>query len=89
MCLPKQCKEAGERCHILCENSGYKPVFSKASGRSRPLNKKEGSLKIYLTQDQYREVSIQFVLPFILIVVIDIICNIVCAADGSMDGARA
>ncbi|KAL5674767.1 hypothetical protein ACJX0J_010898, partial [Zea mays] len=33
---------------------------------------------IYLTGDQYREVSIQFVLPFIFIVVIDIICNIVC-----------
>jgi hypothetical protein len=38
---------------------------------------------------QYREVSIQFVLPFILIFVIDIICKIVCAGDGSMDGARA
>jgi hypothetical protein len=54
-----------------------------------PLNKKEGSSKIYLTKDQYREVSIQFVLPFLLIVVIDIICNIVCAGDSSMDGARA
>jgi hypothetical protein len=54
-----------------------------------PLNKKEGSSKIYLTEDQYHEVSIQFVLPFLLIVVIDIICNIVCACDGSMDGARA
>ena len=53
------------------------------------MNKKEGSSKIYLTEDQYREVSIQFVLPFLLIVVIDIICNIVCAGDGSMDGARA
>ena len=31
-----------------------------------------------MTEDQYREVSIQFVLPFIFIVVIDIICNIVC-----------
>jgi hypothetical protein len=54
-----------------------------------PLNKKEGSSKIYLTEDQYREVSIQFVLPFLLIDVIDIICNIVCAGDGSMDGASA
>jgi hypothetical protein len=45
--------------------------------------------KIYLTEDQYREVSIQYVLPFLLIVVIDIICNIVCAGDGSMDGTRA
>jgi hypothetical protein len=53
------------------------------------LNKKEGSSKIYLTEDQYREVSIQFVLPFLLIAVIDIICNIVCAGDGFMDGARA
>jgi hypothetical protein len=42
-----------------------------------------------LTEDQYREVIIQFVLPFLLIVVIDIISNIVCASDGSMDGARA
>jgi hypothetical protein len=31
-----------------------------------PLNKKEGSSKIYLTEDQYREVSIQFVLPFFI-----------------------
>jgi hypothetical protein len=53
------------------------------------LNKKEGSSKIYLTEDQYREVSIEFVLPFLLIAVIDIICNIVCAGNGSMDGARA
>jgi hypothetical protein len=53
------------------------------------LNKKEGSSKIYLTEDQYREVSIKFVLPFLFIVVIDIINNIVCAGDGSMDGARA
>ena len=88
-CVPKQCKEASEGCHILCENSGYKPVFSESSGRSRPLEQKEGSSKIYLTEDQYRKVSIQFVLPFLLIVVIDIICNIVCAGDGSMDGARA
>jgi hypothetical protein len=29
-----------------------------------PLNKKEGSSKIYLTKDQYREVSIQFFYPF-------------------------
>jgi hypothetical protein len=54
-----------------------------------PLNKKEGSSKKYLTEDQYREVSIQFVLLFLLIVVIDIICNLVCAGDVSMDGARA
>jgi hypothetical protein len=33
---------------------------------------------MYLTEDQYRVVSIQFVLLFLLIVVIDIICNIVC-----------
>jgi hypothetical protein len=26
--------------------------------QKRPLNKKEGSSKIYLTEDQYREVSI-------------------------------
>jgi hypothetical protein len=63
--------------------------FQKHPEEAGPLNKKEGSSKIYLTEDQYREVSIQFVLPFILIVVIDIICNIVCAGDGSMDGARA
>jgi hypothetical protein len=89
MCVPKQCKEASEGCHILCENSGYKPVFSKSSGRSRPLEQKGRVLKDNLTEDQYREVSIQFVLPFLLIVVIDIIYNIVCAGDGSMDGARA
>jgi hypothetical protein len=53
------------------------------------LNKNEGSPKKYLTEDQYREVSIQFVLLFLLIVVIDLICNLVCAGDGSMDGARA
>jgi hypothetical protein len=29
-----------------------------------PLNKKEGSSKIYLIEEQYREVSIQFVLRF-------------------------
>jgi lipoprotein NlpI len=63
--------------------------FQKHPEEAGLLNKKEGSSKIYLTEDQYREVSIQFVLPFILIVVIDIICNIVCAGDGSMDGARA
>jgi hypothetical protein len=63
--------------------------FQKHPEEAGPLNKKEGSSKIYLTEDQYYEVSIQFVLPFILIVVIDIICNIVCAGDGSMDGSRA
>jgi hypothetical protein len=63
--------------------------FEKHPEEAGPLNKKEGSSKIYLTEDQYREVSIQFFLSFILIVVIDIICNIVCAGDGSMDGARA
>ena len=63
--------------------------FQKHPEEAGPLNKKEGSSKIYLTEDQYREVSIQFVLPFSLIDVIDIICNIVCACDGSMDGARA
>ena len=52
--------------------------FQKHPEEAGPLNKKEGSSKIYLTEDQYREVSIQFVLPFIFIVVIDIICNIVC-----------
>ncbi|KAL5654965.1 hypothetical protein ACJX0J_034284, partial [Zea mays] len=35
---------------------------------------------MFLNIDQYREVSIQFVLPFILIVVIAIICNIVTIA---------
>ncbi|KAL5672159.1 hypothetical protein ACJX0J_016465 [Zea mays] len=35
---------------------------------------------IVFISDQYREVSIQFVLPFLLIVVIDIICNIVTIA---------
>jgi hypothetical protein len=63
--------------------------FQNHPEEAGPLNKKEGSSKIYLTEDQYREVSIQFVLPFLLIVVIDIICNIVCAGDSSMDGARA
>ena len=63
--------------------------FQKHPEEAGPLNKKERSSKIYLTEDQYREVSIQFVLRFILIVVIDIICNIVCAGDGSMDAARA
>ena len=52
--------------------------FQNHPEEAGPLNKKEGSSKIYLTEDQYREVSIQFVLPFIFIVVIDIICNIVC-----------
>jgi hypothetical protein len=52
--------------------------FQNHSKEAGPLNKKEGSSKIYLIEDQYREVSIQFVLPFLLIVVIDIICNIVC-----------
>jgi hypothetical protein len=66
------------------------PKQCKEAGEGAgPLNKKEGSSKIYLTEDQYREVSIQFILPFLLIVVIDIICNIVCAGDGSMDGAHA
>ncbi|KAL5678472.1 hypothetical protein ACJX0J_014603 [Zea mays] len=32
--------------------------------------------------DQFREVSIQFVLPFLLIAVIDIICNIITIAYG-------
>jgi hypothetical protein len=54
-----------------------------------PLNKKEGSSKIYLIQEQYREVCIQFVLRFLLIVVIDIICNLMCLGDGSMDGTRS
>jgi hypothetical protein len=54
-----------------------------------PLNKMEGSSKKYLTEDEYHDVSIQFVLPFLLIDVIDIISNIGCAGDGSMDGARA
>jgi NADH:ubiquinone oxidoreductase subunit 3 (subunit A) len=53
------------------------------------LNKNEGSSNKHLTEDQYREVSIQFVLIFLLIVVIDIICILVCAGDGSMDGARS
>ncbi|KAL5671262.1 hypothetical protein ACJX0J_015568, partial [Zea mays] len=35
---------------------------------------------MFLNIDQYREVSIQFVLPFLLIVVIDIICNIITIA---------
>jgi NADH:ubiquinone oxidoreductase subunit 3 (subunit A) len=43
----------------------------------------------YLTENQYHEVNIQFVLLFLLIVVIDIICNLMCAGDGSIDGARA
>jgi hypothetical protein len=64
-------------------------IFKIIQKKQPPLNKKEGSSKIYLTEDQYREVSIQFVLPFLLIAVIDIICYIVCAGDGSMDGARA
>jgi hypothetical protein len=63
--------------------------FQNLPEEAGPLNKKEVSSKIYLTEDQYREVSIQFVFPFLLIVVIDIICNIVCAGDRSMDGARA
>jgi hypothetical protein len=63
--------------------------FQNYPEEAGPLNKKEGSLKKYLTKDQYHEVSIQFVLLFLLIVVIDIICNIVCACDGSMDGTSA
>jgi hypothetical protein len=43
--------------------------FQKHPEEAGPLNKKEGFSKIYLTEDQYREVSIQFVLPFLLIVV--------------------
>ena len=51
--------------------------FQKHPEEAGPLNKKEGSSKIYLTEDQYHEVGIQF-FTFLLIVVIDIICNIVC-----------
>jgi hypothetical protein len=40
MCVPKQCKEADEGCNKLCENSGYKSVFSKSSRISRPLEQK-------------------------------------------------
>jgi hypothetical protein len=57
--------------------------FQNHPEEAGPLNEKEGSSKIYLTEDQYREVRIQFVLPFLLIIVIVIICNIVCAGDGS------
>jgi hypothetical protein len=63
--------------------------FQNHPEEAGPLNKNEGSSNKYLTEDQYREISIQFVLLFLLIVVIDIICNLVCAGDGSMDGARA
>jgi hypothetical protein len=63
--------------------------FQNHPEEAGPLNKKEGSPKKYLIEDQYREVSIQFVLLFLLIVVIDIICNLVCAGDGSMNGACA
>jgi hypothetical protein len=54
-----------------------------------PLNKNEGSSKIYLTEEQYREARIQFVGLFLLIVVIDIICNLMCVGDGPMDGDHA
>jgi hypothetical protein len=63
--------------------------FQNHPEEAGPLNKNEGSSKKYLTEDQYREVSIQFVLPFLLIVMIDIIRNIMCAGDGFMDGTRA
>jgi hypothetical protein len=54
-----------------------------------PLNKKEGSSKIYLTEEQYHEARIQLMGLFLLSVVIDIICNLMCAGDGPMDGAHA
>jgi hypothetical protein len=63
--------------------------FQNHREEAGPLNKKEGSSKIYLTEDQYREVSIKFVLPFLLIAMIGIICNIVCSGDESMGGARS
>jgi flagellar biosynthesis/type III secretory pathway M-ring protein FliF/YscJ len=63
--------------------------FQNHPEEAGPLNKKEGSSKKYLIEDQYYEVSIQFVLIFVIIVVIVIICNLVCAGDGSMDGAHA
>jgi hypothetical protein len=62
--------------------------FQNHPEEAGPLSKKEGSSMIYLTEDQYREVSIRFVLPFLLMAVIDIICNIVCAAEGSIDSVR-
>jgi hypothetical protein len=52
-------------------------IFKNHPKEAGPLNKKKGSSKIYLTEDQYHEVGIQF-FTFLLIVVIDIICNIVC-----------
>jgi hypothetical protein len=64
-------------------------IFKNHPEEAGPLNKKEGSPKKYFSDDQYREVSIQFILLFLLIVVTDIICNIVCTCDGSMNGARA
>jgi hypothetical protein len=54
-----------------------------------PMTKKEGSSKIHLTEEQYCEVSIQFVLLFLLIVLIDRLCNLMCADDDSMDDACA
>jgi hypothetical protein len=59
-------------------NQATNLYFQNHPKEAGPLNKKEGSSKKYLTKDQYREVSIQFFLPFLLIVVIDIICNIMC-----------
>jgi NADH:ubiquinone oxidoreductase subunit 3 (subunit A) len=64
----------------------YFQLHPEEAGHS---NKKEGPSKKYLTEEQYREVSIQFVLLFLLIVVIDIICNLMCTDDGSMYSARA
>jgi hypothetical protein len=81
----KQVKDAIYYARIQATNL----YFQNHPEEAGPLNKKEGFSKKYLTDDQYREVSIQFLLPFLLIDVIHIICNIVCAGDGSMDGAHA
>ena len=60
--------------------------FQNHREEAGPLNKKEGSSKIYLTEKQNREVSIQFVLLLLLIVVIYIVCNLIFVDDDSMDG---
>jgi hypothetical protein len=89
MCVLKQYKKLVTDVIYYARIHATNLYFQNDLQEASPLNKNEGSPNKYLTEDQYCEVSIQFLLLFLLIVVIDIICNIVCAGDDSMDGARA
>jgi hypothetical protein len=66
----KQVKDAIYYARIQATNL----YFQNHPEELGPLNKKEGSSKKYLTEDQYCEVSIQIVLLFLLIVVYVIVC---------------